>query len=422
MNCSRTGGLTVRGVLGDQWRMILTTSACLTLLLSSGPDLSPYSTDEETAAVEWLQTHNVASPSVSQIADTVDRWKGWSEVSPAARNSNLALELKNLSPSEERGVFSLDRRNELARLSGENLTRLKLQIEAKLPLPSEPSATSAKKIRTISGDLAFHYLSRRNSLGSAGVNAPLVSSRELKKMHIDSHPSYFSTLTGGSTSVGFSVVATKKHGGPVSLNAQVPYQALRLNTELAETEGYVLPDFKNPIELLSFFRNWEPETLNRFLTENLMSVPTRVNDVDKLLAYLDPVRVQQVFPDHSAFQRLATLRERLHRYVLTESDARALLLWSFERWLTSVAATDVKEFNRLTKELSLDAGTQSVFARKFLPVLNLPELSLRVPLAVGPQYYSILRVENVAYKPFSEFETERQKPWDSRRLDHQSKP
>jgi hypothetical protein len=210
--------------------------------------------------------------------------------------------------------------------------------------------------------------------------------------------------------------------GPYSLNAQVPYDALRLNDALAEEAGFVLPNFSSANALMTFFNSWEPELIEKVRRENRMSLPSQISDARSFLTYLDPMRIKEVFPDSSAYDRLSTLRERLINYVLTEPDAKELLRWAFERWLVSVAADDPSEFGRILKEFRIPTGPQAIFARRFMPALGLGDLALRVPLAVGPQSYSILEIENKVHDPFPGPPPPHRNKWDSRRLDHDLKP
>lgn len=402
--------------------MSLTTNVCLSLLLSGGPAMGPASPAEQTAVREWLQSLNIVAPSPEQISEILKQWQVWRTTTASARAANLALELKNISPSEQQNVFSLNRRADLKTLSATNLERLKEQISERLPLNTEPAASVLVQVKSMSEDISLHYLRPYRMKSETGVNEPLASSRELAKLKIDFAPTYYSTLVGKSSSVGFVIIAAKKHGSPYSLNAQVPFTALRLNDELAREEGFVVPNFSSPNGLLAFFRNWEPVLLEKLFRQNRMSLPSGVDSVEKFLVFLDPQKIKEVFPDQSAFNRLAILRESLSRFALTESDARGLLHWAFERWLVSVAVSDQLQFGRILEEFSLAAGPQAVFTKKFLPQLGMPDLALRLPLAVGPQSYSILRIENLAYDPFPERGVFRQKAWDSRRLDHDSKP
>ena len=145
-----------------------------------------------------------------------------------------------------------------------------------------------------------------------------------------------------------------------------------------------------------------------------MSLPSKVNTAEQFVAYLDSSRIASVFPARTAFQSLSVLREALASYMFTEADATDVLLWAFERWLTLVASNDPEKFMKLQKEFASAAGAQHHFVREFLQQMDLPMFSLRIPVAVGPESYSILRSDGLAHsRPYQP---------DLRRINHDSKP
>lgn len=376
---------------------------------------------EESAARVWLQGMSLPATE-EKITNTLRQWQLWKTATTAARDANLALELKSLTPENESKFVLLNGRVQLQAMSTANLANLQEKISARIPLPKEPTPEILALAKAMAAKIAFHYLQPYHTSVETGVYPPLPSARELGKFGIDVHPSYYSRLVGKSASVGFSIVAANREAGPYYLNAQQPFTAYRLGDDLARKEAFVVPNFSNVNALLTFLNSWEPQLIEKLRRQNRMSLPFEIKDAKQFLQYLDPTRIDEVFPDNSAYDRLALAREALGKYVLTEPDARALLLWAFERWLAHVSLMDPVEFGRLQTEFNIPAGAQAVFTKKFLKELGLPDLSVRVPLAVGPRDFSIVRIENVMYNPFPDYTARRQKPWDSRRLDHDSKP
>jgi len=404
-------------------KKFMTTSVCLSLLLSASPHLSaPPSNSESSAVHDWLEAHGQPSPSQQQIQSVFEQWQIWRTATPAAREGHLGAELMELAPESGETVHPWSQRERLHTLSAANLKRLQAQIIERFPVAKSASPEVMQAVRSMAENINFHYLRPYRPKRETGAHPPLPSPRELHRLNMNINPSFYSTLVGHSRSVGFSVVATKAGIAPYSLNAQIPHSALRLRDDFATENGFVLPEFSNAIELLSFFREWEPGWLEPLKQQSRYSLPHGIKTVDQFLSYLSPDRIQQVFPDASAYTRLALLRERLHRYVLSESDARRLLLWAFERYLLFQATENPAHFRHLQTEFRLPAGPQNIYAREFLTALGLPRLSLRVPLSVPSAAYSVLRIEPMAYNPFPDYGFKAQPRWDSRRLDHNSKP
>jgi len=376
---------------------------------------------EETAAIEWLKSLNVTAPEKSQVELTLRNWRVWTTTTKQARTANLALELSKISPKSNAPVFSLNAREDLKALSAANLERLKAKLNEHYPATTPPDPLIQAQIREMSESIQFQYLSRRYANKETGMSPPLVSPRELAKFDLNFAPGYYSKLVGDSPSVAFNLVVTKKDTAPFSLNTQITHDAYRLNDTLAAEEGFFVPNFSNVLSLLRFFADWEPDLLDQVFKQSRLSLPLEIDTLEKFWSYLEPTRVKQVFPDTRAYEQLATLREHLHRFVLTQSDLRLFVLWAFERYATLVSA-DQDDFNRLRHEFSLTAGVQKVMAVNFKEFLGMGDLVLRVPLAVGPQSYTILRVEERAYSPSLDRNFTPQSPRDSRRLDHDSKP
>lgn len=398
----------------------MTTSLCLSLLLSGGPNVGIASPAEQTAAIEWLQMRNVLSPSGQQAEDIHRQWQIWKSTTAAARDANLALELRQIGV-ENSAVVQLNSRDQLRQLSKSNLERLQKQFAAMHPLPANFPQGAMADAKRIAKSFRFHYLHKYEHILETGVHTPLASSRELSKLGLDFAPPYYSKLVGQSPSVPFSVLAAGGKG-PHYINARVHQDALRLNDEMARDEGFFVPNFSNPLSLLNFFEQWLPGSVEQIFLQARFSLPPTVDSLETFRLYLDPVRVNQIYPDDKAYDRLALLRTKLYLFVLTEPDMQAFLRSAFLHYALHLAATDEGSFRDLKFEMDFPAGAQNVFNNRFLPFLNFADLALRVPLAVGPQSYSVLRIEPHAYRPFPDYANPRQRPWDSRRLDHNSKP
>ncbi len=243
-------------------------AVCLTLLISSGPSISPVTPAQEAAAAEWLKNHDVPDPTPAQIQSALEQWQKWNSAPVSARNANLALELKDLAPESEATVFSLRGREELKKRSAQNLIRLKIRLSERIPLLGQPDPATKERIEVLHSNITLHYLMRDRRTKHTGLHGPLASARELARLQLSQIPEFYSDLVGSSRSVPFRIIATKAKSAPYSLNAQVPFDALRLNNELAEDAGFVVPSFENQIELIRFFYEWEPELIPTLLQHN----------------------------------------------------------------------------------------------------------------------------------------------------------
>ncbi len=386
--------------------MLVNSSLCLSLLLSGGPRLSPPTPLQESAALEWLENQKVHSPDQALVRRTLENWELWKNVTPSARTANLNLELSRLRPAEKGALIDLHGQSAAEALSKANLVRMKEQIRSRLPLDPQTSSEVTAQAKEIRDNISFHYLRQNHARLPSGVNPPLVSSRELAKHGLDFSPSFYSQLVGGSPSVDFLIVASKAKPGSHSIEAQLPFNAVSLERRLAAEAGFALPHFADAKDLIKFFSMWEPERVEALLRENRMSLPREVDTLHKFISYVDSSRIEIL--------RLAVLREALANYFFTEADAKELLLWAFERWLTSVAVNDPEQFARHQRTFTLAPGAHRLFSKEFLPQLHLPLFNLRVPVAVGPASYFILMGDNQARsRPY---------PADVSRLDHNSKP
>lgn len=401
--------------------MSVPASLCLSLLLSSGPHFTPPSPSEQSAVADWLNVRGAPSEP-EDIQRAFENWQLWKNTTLKERESHLALELKQISPPQNSRLISLNPGEEFRTLSQSNLTRMKSRLEELMPVSGALPDAILTEIAQLGGNLEFHYFERYGAVRETGVNPPLVSVRELNRMGITRRASFYSKLVGGSSSVPFQILATAQNQPPVSLNSRVPFDAIVLKNELARQAGFVSPNFDNSNALIHFFAIWEPEQIEILFNQNRLALPNAVNSVSKFLEFLDPRRIRTFFPDDSAYERLAVLRERLSSYVLTEADAGDFLRFAFVRNLTKTALDNPVEFARIKQEFGLPSGVQAVFARRFSKDLGLDQFALRIPKAVGPQSYTIVRMENQAYRPFPDYGNRRQPPWDSRRLDHDSKP
>jgi hypothetical protein len=155
--------------------------------------MDPPSIAERTAAREWLKSLNVLLPEEAQIDTVLKQWRIWKDTTPAAREANLALELKNISPPpEDARVVALNRRQDLKEISRANLERLKEKILTRIPVAREPDGPLLNDVKSMSEDLAFHYLRPFRERSATGVNAPLAGSRELARLGLDFAPSCYS--------------------------------------------------------------------------------------------------------------------------------------------------------------------------------------------------------------------------------------
>jgi hypothetical protein len=395
--------------------MLLNSTVCIALLTGGLQISHPTSLDEQ-AATEWLEENGVSQPNRFQVLRAWENWTRWKAVTGSARKTYLALELQRLSPSQDFKIFPLESDRRVKALSAANKQRMIQQIAQRLPIDEQllHSGLISQKVREISGNMTFNYLRVRLGRSANAVNPPLVSSHELAKYGLDFAPSFYSELVGRSPSVDFFVVASKLRPGQHSFEAQLPVETLLLKPEVAAAEGFVLPHFSDAKALIQFFKDWEPEQLERLLDANRMSLPSYVNTTNELISYLESKQINSVFPAHTAYQRLSALREALANYLFTEADAKDLLLWAFERWLIFVATNSPEKFASYQDVFKEAQGANRLFSRDFLKQLDFPMFNLRVPVAVGPESYSFL----------PNYHTASPKPPgpDRRRIDHDSKP
>lgn len=397
-------------------------TVCMSLLISGSPSLPASNPYDIKNSQRWLEDLNVESPSLEQAQKAYEELQVWQTHTAQSRASHLGLELKSLMPPEQEKIYVLDRREELKRLSLANRIRLQAQIQAAKPVQNEWGSEYALTVRQAVQQMAFHYLRPLRSNHHPSRNLPLVSPKELDRLGFVTDTSFYSNLVGHSASVGFIVMASRAGTAPYVLNHQHPEFALRLEDRFAEEEGFVLPYFSNPKELISFFAKWDPLLLNDLVRENRFSLPNAIKTGKDLIPYLNQVPEELIFPEHSSYSRLSSLRQALYQYILTESDARELLTWAFERFLLFKAESDPSHFPRLLRELSLAAGTQNVFTNEFLPYLGLGQLSLRIPLSVPKEDYSLLRMENADYNPFPDLSTSDKAKLSPHRLDRKATP
>ncbi len=369
---------------------------------------------------EWSLTEAQRDTQLARFA--LNQWDQWRRVNQVQREHALALELRKLSatPDEPATLVSLDGGVQLTRLSAQNLKRMTARLNELYPLTAaiEQDESLRRKIELMARSLSFHYLRDYRPKRETGVHGPLPAQRELQKLRMKEPWDFYSALVDGSPSVEFTMVATESTRDLRYLGARVANDAVRLNSEFAQNEGFSLPQIKNALEIIKLFAFWEPTALDELLRDLRFSLPNAISSVQDLRRYLTPgALLQTTFPEEALYQRMAALRTRLNQFVLSEPDTQTFLRETFTHFMLDQANHGYERFRAFEAKFHQPHGAQEMMSTDVMDYLAYSGLSLRIPVMASN--YTIVRREA---SPGARHGTDFQKPWDSRRLDHDSRP
>ncbi len=426
------------------------TKPCLTLLVNEPAPAAQGTSDQMVTVESWLKQFGeafnlkdlhphlerkgikYAELSVDQLRQHMAElvfpvWQSWAKISDQQRDAASGLELNRINAAPEVGSLILltDTETGLTRLSQRNFDRMKAHIRKRFPV-SERIVNNQRitdHVHSFCQLLIFYYLRNGVEHFSAGTAQPMASPREIKRLGIsDPNEELFSQLIQGSPSVGFEVWGSRYGESPKYLNAKTGRDKIALSMGLAKEHGYFLPAIKNLKELFTFFSFWDTSALQELLDTQRYSFPSHVQNVNDLLRYLDNDKAKLVFSRQNMFSQLAPLRTRLGQYVLTEQDGAELFRYAIEHYLLNLADLDPHAFAAIVGEMRVPGGFQNLFNRRVLPFLYLSSMQLRIPVAVSPADYYIMRMDPMAFDPVPDFSGRLQRPSGPPRLDHQSAP
>lgn len=369
----------------------------------------------------------------------LSEWSRWNKINDRQREAALSAELTKLRPAGgDRGVLAFNGRAQLNALSTANLSRMLKRLDELYPQPE----VAPEKLQALAPleDADFNFLHNAPSELTLSRNPPLISPREMSRLKLNETPSmlesndmfYASVVgetkspenqnaVGESQTVGFTLAVSERTRGPYNRGALVPRDSIRLKDDFAD-QGFVLPAFSSVNQLFGLIKAWAPEFMERQRRSMRFSLPNDVTkDQTSFDKFMDPLRVKTYFPDERLYDTTPIIREALGTLVLNRTDAEVFLRAAFRRFL-EVTAVDDYEYVELLKEMKKVGGAQRIWNAQFIDFLKWPDVALRVPVSVPPTAYTIIRKEPLPNpRPYEDWDTS-QKPWDSRRLDHTSKP
>ncbi|MBX3022222.1 MAG: hypothetical protein KF799_11160 [Bdellovibrionales bacterium] len=411
-------------------------------LLSAPADLPAGSSDILPAA-EWIQSrlhgrppngfglflaeHGQSLVNLNEIERevwlgqfTLVEWKHLSQINHPQRMAALAVELRKLSPGPERATPSFDGESELNALSAANLQRLLARLDELYP-PGEVPAEHLLPLTEKWQGLQFHRLRNVQVTTPISSSPPILSPREFSRLGLqDPDIDYYSALVGESQSVPFQIIATDTHYGTYNLGSMISRNSIRLDDSFARANGFYLPELNGTLDLIKLLEKWAPEALEEQLHSMRFDLPEKVKTVAQMRRYLTPNRVSAVFPELELFKNAGVLRRALKGFVLNDEDGKTFLRAAFLRFLEE-ESKDTYAFNDLMGSWDKPGGAQRIFGAEFLEFLGWSGVQFRVPISVAATDYSVVRKQAHPNRG-PRYGQERQKPWDSRRLDHGLKP
>lgn len=352
-----------------------------------------------TENVNWYTTGQDTKINLS-ARYILNLWERWKNTSDRQRDASLSLEIMKLSPKSEASAHQWDGDVLLSRLSQENLRRLLTELNEKYPInPAILQKTeTVQAAQKLAQDFHLEYLRPYEEVLPTGYYPAIASERELNRHSIHTETSFFSKFLDGSSTVGFSLMASRMDETLFFLNGKHPKTAIRLDPGFAENHGFLMPMFKSLENVLEFMKAWEPEAAQALLRQNRFSLPRDVNTLDKFFPYAE-AHSDQIFPEHNLYVNLAPFRQKLNKYILTINDGRTFLHQAFVHFVLWRASEDPRRGLQITAlEMAETAGFQNVFHHQFLNWLGWSGgISLRVPTVVTPNQFSILRIEPLSY-------------------------
>lgn len=375
---------------------------CVKAVVSPNPtqfDEEPDSSSLDQAE-QWLLRLGDMDATLEKGLQAYRNWQRWNSVTSEQRSHMLALELKLISPDLSKPdqfgqLVKLDGRTKLKELSARNLKRMIYQMRIQHPFADELSQNSkfSKQAENISKTFRIAYAApllvqvSSSNLAASGPSLasapPIASPREMLRSGIYSQTSdYYSHMLSGAPSAPINIRL-------VSPNERAP-AGLYLKPDMAMQEGFMMPEFQSPEDLIAFFAVWHIEALDELRKDNHMSFPSSVNSGRKMIDYFrkSGVPVDSVFPPDKP-EKMRTLRQKLSDYVLTEEDGRAFLREGFRLYTLHLAETKQAQYTALTGQLFSKFSVEVV--RGFFDFIQFPAMTLRVPVAVTSSDYTIIR-------------------------------
>lgn len=346
---------------------------------------------------------------------TFQQWELWNSVTDNTRQAYLGVELDRLTIPNPDSVFMVPaQRARLEVMSRGNHDRMLAFVYDLFPLTSETLADDdlIAEVKDFADRQQFHFLRALNIRRDTGYFPPIVSPRELQKYGSIAPTSFYSQLVGTSNAVELTTVALDAGADPLSVNAGFTGLYARINDGLVQSQGFMLPGFRDVPELLQFFRIWQPEAFEELFRANRQNIPSQIRTLEDFTKYLiDDENARRTFGWGSAAERLAPLRRRLGDFVLTTTDAKSFLWEAFNHYLLYQASYSPHIYKKLYATMNEPGGMNTVFAKAFLPFMGWSRASLFIPAVIPARNFTVLR-----------FDAPPTLPATTPRVDHTTKP
>lgn len=320
------------------------------------------------------------------------------------RHMALAAELVKLKGPEFQAVHRADPSLEIRRISGANLARLLGELEARWPLNSSRSP-ELERLQAMAEELEF---------------VPLKTLRGYPTGEVLPEEDFYSELTGGADTVGFTWTATRKHAPLHNLNGHVHLDSVTLSRTFsdgfADEFGVVLPEFFDARALIQFFRAHDRRPFEDLRKLNRWSLPSSAWDQFGFLNFLKEPGSEEVFAQN-IYQRLGPLRQALHRFLLTPEDARAFFKAAFVHSLYNAVTKNGRTMPSIEEDWRRMGGSGDLFSAT-LRELGWGGVSMRIPRNVPASRVGIIRAEETRMLAAPDHSRSAQ----PRRLDYKNMP
>lgn len=338
-------------------------------------------------AEQWLYNLGDYNASLEKGLLVYRSWQRWNSVTSDQRNQMLAIELKLISPGVSRPgqLVSLDGRGRLNELSALNLKRMLLQLRIRHPDIAEllQSSRFSRQADVISQTVRVVYTAPLLSRIDAQTAPPIPSPREMIRSQIfTQRTDLYSQMLSGAPSASLAVrLASGNDSAPAGLY---------LREDVAKADGFFMPAFEVPEEIIAFFAVWDPQALDELYIENQMSFPAKVNTGLKMIEHFknSGVYIDQVFPPDKP-EKLRVLREKLKDYVLNEQDGRTFIREAFKFYTLFLAEKKQAIYTNLSGQLYSKLSHEIL--RGFFDFIDFPGLTLRIPVAAKSSDYFVVR-------------------------------
>lgn len=349
------------------------SNPCFSLLTTPPMPSSQDLSDEQSA---WIASWRaLVSAEKLATSDLSTRWKQWHQITPSDRQLHLALELRKLYPAPQSQNIVLSAYSELTQLSHENLSRLTLRLQEIYPL-KRISPEISQLINQTAEHLRLAFLRPTRPAGG-----PEVSIRELQRVGIDLIDD---SLIPSFATIPWEVQVTDARHPLANITKG---ESISLDPSVAQQSGFILPDFKDALDLFMFFDRWDPQVSEEVFQRNQGRLPfASYAELRHELSYSNPL---VYFPHSQAREQLAPFFSRLRHYMLTTNDAREFFLRSFRHWAFYLYEIQPQETKLLlTEALAEPIKGRSLIIGRLLPFLNMAGgLTLHLPLGAAPSEY-----------------------------------